>query len=275
MTTNSIDFNKLNDKEKIKQLTESTYTHPELAKIIQTFAKTPEEFILAIRLYSYMPPTMNFPEKINSTAFNISQRQKRIPIDLPGYNLKYTTPIFDAAGNTPNIHPENGMQIEISKANSHERIGTINFYYTSDNKKTNIRINNIQGSRTKIQELTNLTNELKENWRAAIVKKIVTHGKTHQINVIGELPCDYVANPKEYIRYARQYIQTYIKAGINPASIDSQNIMIPSFREQFEKILKTKKANIEKEKLNLLKAEKRKQKKVFRTEVNKPKNKLI
>jgi len=275
MKDTHFNFNKLTPKEKINKLIEDTHTPFELAEIISKFAKTPEEFILAIRLYSYMPPNMNFREKIISTAFNISQRQKKIPINLPGYNLEYTTPIFEKNGNIKNIHPENGMQIEISKANQKERIATINFYYTIEDGETNLRINNIQGINNKTNELINLTNELKENWRVAIVKKIITYGKTNKINVIGELPCDYVSRKGENIRYTRQYIQTYLKAGISPEKIDTQNIMIPSFKEQFEKILKTKNENIEKEKLNLLKAEKRKQKKIFRLEANKPKKKLI
>ncbi len=249
-------FNKLTEKEQIDYLIRKQKLHiifndygqaPKIIEELKLMSKTPSDFYLAVKLYNYLPNNMYYTEKLESVKANLRLRkQLKLPQIHKDYIVRFTKPVFNNEGLATNIHVEAGMQIEIIKKETYPtRIITFNAFFTNEKKQRILRINNLQGTRNSITELNELTHKIGENWRIRIVKDLNQICVAKEIRLIGELPKFYVSGKKdtEYLRILRQYIQTYLKAGLKPENIDITKIKEHKVKTKIEKIIINKEKN--------------------------------
>jgi len=272
-----IDFNKLTQEEQMKYLIKNRNLHILLNEYgqgqriitkLKEIGKTTSDFYLATKLYQYLPDNMHSGDKLEAVKFNLRLRkQLRLPQIHEDYAIEFAKPRFNQDGIAINIPVESGMQIDLIRLGGTRKIAAFNAFFITEGRKKILRINNIQGERNSANYLKELTNELKENWRVWVVKNLNRICVSKKIRLIGELPKLFNSGKpdSEYIRIIRQYIQTYLKAGLKPQNIDVRNIREYKIRKKFEEIIFNKEINKEiQEKRKVKKENKPKKPRLFK-----------
>jgi hypothetical protein len=175
-----------------------------------------------------IPENIPFDKKVEIIKYNIMAKKRFIN------NLERNYGNFKLIM-AKNKHLEAPNQLDIINSNG-EPIGSINFYFTIKNNKSEMIINLIQGVVGKEKDLTEFSTKFKqnENWRTFFIKGLKRWCDAHNINLIGQLPERFfyygqgmnspTVSENEYRRQIRQYLQTYLQSGIALENIDLTNI---------------------------------------------------
>jgi len=176
------------------------------------------ELEFALTMYSLvLPRNLPLDEKFKAIDLNLKLK-RRLMETKPKYDLGNGFEINYNSNYRPR-HIESPLEFEI-KYNG-ERIGSFNYYLMRGGKKPLMRINNIQGTADKKGELAKLSQMLGVNWRLGIAKFLKTFGDGKGFLVVGDLPPIFTMKTDKYRTVIRDYIRTYLDAGIE--LIDSHN----------------------------------------------------
>lgn len=147
-------------------------------------------------------------------------------------------------------------------------IASFSFYFIALPTGIELRINNLQGRNLKGNEflLNALNRSLGLNWRVFIVRNLIRFARSKGYRAIGELPMLIrngdedklsIKDKERYIRELRQYLQAYIKSGMQSENIDSSLVPEKEIID-FKAWIKKKIANKHKGRLRELKLAQRK-----------------
>ena len=248
------------------------FSKKEKELLIKNF--TPKEVNYFYDFYSILPESLPFDLKVKTVRYNLNFFNN---VDLyKMFNINKKTGFKIEFAKSMHIETPNMIAISNKKG---ETISTFNFYFkfNENNKKPVVVLNNLQSGFLKIhrsenrkekleylrKELNRLNKTLGENWRVYFTKKVNQLAKNKRLSFNPELPARFglfgpQSSEKEYWRQLRQYLQTYIKAGVPLKNIDVSRVH-EDFKEKIVNNIKNKKENIRKEKL---KKEKQKNKKL-------------
>lgn len=222
-----------------------------IIKRICDFAKTKEEAkIIAQFIFQILPKDIPLDVAIEIALYNINFFKK--------FNLHETlSERFQIKKKVESdwwIHPESPFQFNI--ASKGQRIATFSFYVIPKGDGLEIHVNNLQGSRysypTKVRgppfvkikhtqdDLKDLNDFLKENWRIYVVKLLQNKFDKENVKIIGDLP-KLLTKKGRYKLMIRQYLQAYLKAGIPIDNIDVHNVEDQYFKNWIERNLRIKK----------------------------------
>ncbi|PIU22009.1 MAG: hypothetical protein COT14_03360 [Candidatus Diapherotrites archaeon CG08_land_8_20_14_0_20_30_16] len=207
----------------------SELTEPTIKRICE-FAKTKEDAkVIAQFIVHILPRNMSLDSAIRIALYNL-EFFKHFDIQE---TLSERFQIRRAEGDWW-MHHESPVQFEI--VDTEMRIATFSFYVVPTEKGLEIHINSLQGSKyeypTMTQQLRSTKDDLKElteflkiNWRIHIVKLLQKRFANENVLIIGDLPKAFRYDPGEkYILMLRQYLQTFLQAGIPIEQIDTPNI---------------------------------------------------
>jgi len=153
------------------------------------------------------------------------------------YNIRNTAYLSNYLGNT--THPENIFEFGI-KTKYSNILATFGCHIEIIDFNPALVFTGIQGKYGESRSLKVLSNKLGENWRVNVIKQLINHSKKNDFLVVGKVPYNFMASRDEYIRQVRQYIQTYLKAGLKKNEVDLSNIYDEQIELRFKKNLKNK-----------------------------------
>ncbi len=212
------------------------------------------EFALSF-ITNILPISMSLEEKLRIIDLNLKLKHQLMK-QKPKYDLGNGFEIVYNTEYEPR-HIESPLEFELRYHN--ERIGSYNYYLRPGNP-TELRINNIQGTKDKDYELRLLSQHFGIDWRLGIARILKNFGESKHLVVIGELPGIFGLSKEEYKILLKNYIRTYHNAGIN--TIDPYNVI--DFDENIDDFVENVKKNQEKAKKEKDKNERRKQNRLRR-----------
>lgn len=173
-----------------------------------------------------LPDLMPLSLKLRIAKYNLKYRaiMNALKIDVANFRI--------VSAKQSDKHFEAPFQLDIITKTG-KIIASVHYYLVPPIEPTarpELHINLIQGKKDATKELEELTTALGENWRIYFVKKILELAQTHNLKPIGELPrrnwifSDASISLTEYHRVLRQYIRTYLKAGLPVEHIAVTNV---------------------------------------------------
>lgn len=208
------------------------FTKIEIAEI-KFFLRTPEKVRFGLQNLWLLPQSLTFRDKLESLSYTFDFRtvelKKPAKTDFGDFCIKISE---------RNLHIDSPIQFEVLIGN--ERIATFGFYLVvSPQKRITFVISNIQGVRKQKENLKKLSEFVKRNWRVFFCNFLIHLAKSRGFFCAGQIPESYGWNilKKIYELRIRQYIQTFLQAGLRPDQIDCSKIDVPSLRLNAEKRL--------------------------------------
>ncbi len=195
------------------------------------FAKTKKDAIVIAKFVLHvLPRNLSLDDRIRIALINLEFFKRN--------NLRVTiAPKFKISKCESDwwLHPECPIQFEISKEG--QRIATFSFYVIPTQNELEIHVNNLQGVqegyptleppflRYTKDDLKELTELLKVNWRTHIIRLIKEKFSELHPKIIGDLPKLFkFIDHNKAILMLRQYVQTYLQAGIPIENISVHNV---------------------------------------------------
>ncbi|MDD5162600.1 MAG: hypothetical protein PHD95_00120 [Candidatus ainarchaeum sp.] len=179
-----------------------------------------DSFFVCEQTLKQLPETLSSQDALASALLTSDLFQNlaaQKPLKVGSFQIKLSKNL---------IHVECPIQLGIQDNNQH-RIATIGFFLQSQGGKLELHINHIQGERKRQNELKLFSEQVGENWRVWVAKRLKRIAERKKAKPVGVLPSLFFlfgacSSPGEYKRQVRQYLQTFRKAGIT--TIDSHNV---------------------------------------------------
>jgi hypothetical protein len=209
-------------------------------RIRKDFSNRSEIKLALSFIFETLPSSMPLSERYKIAKLNI-----RITPYLKQIILKKDP--FILTKSIGKQHSDSSLEFQIRK---HGNIfATFSFYFvpSKDYKNLEMHIDLVQGKRDKSKVLKEFSTVLRENWRIYIVKQLKEFCDKHGMKCIGHLPKRYrfglyMVSDKKYFMQVRQYIQTYLKAGMKTTEISLMNLQ-DKFKQRIIENLKDKAKN--------------------------------